>query len=302
MIDPIPSEYLVPFDGRFAVAASPTVAETVLHKDDAKHSLHKVVRDIDKLQSSLYAEGRRSLLLVFQAMDAAGKDGTIRALLTGVNPAGVQISAFKAPTASELDHDFLWRTHQRLPPRGFIGVFNRSYYEEVLVVRVHPEYLKGQRLPPVESLEQRWEQRFEAIRHHEQHLARSGTTILKFWLNVSREAQRERLLSRLEEPEARWKFNAGDLTERAAWPDYQHAYREALRNTSRPWAPWYAIPADHKPTARLIVARIVRKALRAMDPQPPAMSADDLGKLDLWREQLAPPPLDVKALTPKDEG
>jgi len=301
VIDPVPSEYLVPFDGRFAVAATPTSPETVVPKNKAKHKLHKVVSEISERQRSLYAEGRRSLLLVFQAMDAAGKDGTIRALLTGVNPAGVQVSAFKAPSANELDHDFLWRTTQRLPARGIIGAFNRSYYEEVLVVRVHPEYLKGQRLPPVDSLEQRWDQRFEAIREHERHLARSGTTILKFWLNVGREAQRERLLARLDEPDARWKFNGGDLAERAAWPEYQHAYREVLRNTSRSWAPWYAIPADDKPTARLLVARIVRKALRAMDPQPPAMSADNLSKLERWRQELAPPQVDVKSLSPKDE-
>ena len=222
------------------------------------------MEELAELQRVLYAADRRALLLVFQAMDAAGKDGTIRAVFSGVNPAGFQVSAFKQPSAEELDHDFLWRCVRRLPERGRIGVFNRSYYEEVLVVRVHPEYLAAQRLPDPKPSRKLWERRYRSIREHEAHLARNGTVVLKFWLNVSREEQKRRFLDRIDEPEKQWKFSTGDVRERAHWDRYMAAYEDALNATSRPHAPWYAIPADDKPFLRVQVAEIVVKALRAM--------------------------------------
>jgi len=234
----------------------------------------------------LYARDEDAVLLVFQAMDAAGKDGTIRAVLDGVNPAGCQVSSFKQPSAEELDHDFLWRTTKRLPERGRIGVFNRSYYEEVLVVRVHPGYLDAQRLPGGIDLSTIWEERFESIREHEKHLARNGMRILKFWLNVSREEQRRRFLSRLDEPEKNWKFSAGDVKERGHWDAYMQAYEAALAATSRPWAPWYAIPADDKPFMRLAVAEIIVKTLRSLDLAWPEVDDDAQAGFAAMRAQL----------------
>ena len=203
-------------------------------------------------------------------MDAAGKDGTIRAVMRGINPAGCQVYSFKQPSHRELDHDFLWRTAYRLPERGRIGIFNRSYYEEVLVVRVHPGYLKPQRLPRTSSTI--WEDRFESIRDHERHLARNGTIILKFWLNISKTEQRRRFYSRLKEPEKHWKFSEDDLKERKLWPKYMEAYQAALNATSRPWAPWYAIPADHKPFMRFCVADILVKTLSALHLSYPVVT------------------------------
>jgi PPK2 family polyphosphate:nucleotide phosphotransferase len=220
-------------------------------------------RAIGELQKKLYADDRYSVLFVFQAMDAGGNDSTIRSVFTGVNPAGFQVSSFKAPSDEELDHDFLWRIAQQLPERGRIGVFNRSHYEEVLVVRVHPEFLEGQRLPRVD-LESIWQERFESIRSFEKHLADNGTIIVKFFLNVSLAQQKHRFLRRIDKPSKNWKFNAGDIEERKLWPKYMHAFEEALNATSRPWAPWYAIPADSKPYMRLQVARIVQETLESL--------------------------------------
>ena len=271
MFQAIDSLYLVPFDGSFEVDAA-----TTGKPDDAPSKKHcrkrqeRLTRRLYNLQRRLYAQDKYAVLLVFQAMDAAGKDGTIRAVMSGVDPAGCQVASFKKPSAEELDHDFLWRTTKRLPERGRIGIFNRSYYEEVLVVRVHPGILEGQKLPGPINLETVWDERFESIRDHELHLARSGIVILKFWLNVSLEEQAERLLSRLDEPEKRWKFAAGDLDERDNWHDYMHAFEEALKATSRPWAPWYAIPADSKPYMRMTVADIVVKTLEALPLEYPA--------------------------------
>jgi PPK2 family polyphosphate:nucleotide phosphotransferase len=214
-------------------------------------------------------------LLIFQAMDAAGKDGTIRAVLTGVNPAGCEVHSFKQPSSLELDHDFLWRTALRVPERGRIGVFNRSYYEEVLIVRVHPEILEKQKLPYPIDFDTVWEERFASIRAWEEHLARSGTVILKFWLNVSKDEQRRRFLSRLDEPEKNWKFSSADVKERGYWDDYTKAYEEALNATSRPWAPWYAIPADDKPNMRVAVAKILRDALESFDLRYPKVDEQE---------------------------
>jgi PPK2 family polyphosphate:nucleotide phosphotransferase len=219
-------------------------------------------------------------------MDAAGKDSTIRAVMSGINPAGCQVFAFKQPSKEELDHDFLWRSARRLPERGRIGIFNRSYYEETLVVRVHPEYLSGQRIDLPRDLDQLWRQRFQAINDHEHHLAQNGTKIIKFWLNVSKEEQRNRFLSRLDEPEKNWQFSTGDVTERQHWQDYMKAYQETLANTSKPWAPWYAIPADNKPYMRWQVARIIRKTLEAMNPLFPSVDQKEAARFGEMRSLL----------------
>ena len=212
----------------------------------------------------LYADERYALLLIFQAMDAAGKDSTIRAVMSGVDPSGCQVFSFKTPTTLERAHDFLWRTTLRLPEMGKIGVFNRSYYEDVLIVRVHPEWLgkDGPRNPA--DLNRLWAERYESIRDHEKHLARNGTIILKFWLNVSKAEQKKRLLSRLEQPEKYWKFSEEDLKERKLWNRYMKAYEECLNATSRPWAPWYAVPADNKPYMRTCIAEIIVKTLKGL--------------------------------------
>lgn len=277
---------LVPFDGSFRVAETPTrVPEGRL--PDAKKLLKERIEGLRERQELLYAQDRWSVLLVFQAMDAAGKDGTIRAVMSGVNPAGCQVYSFKQPSHEELDHDFLWRTAVRLPERGRIGIFNRSYYEEVLVVRVHPHFLDAQRLPRrPERLEELWEERYASIRDHELHLARNGTVILKFWLNVSREEQRERFLARLDDPEKHWKFSLGDVKERGHWDRYMEAYQAALNATSRPWAPWYAIPADHKPTMRAEVARIVSGALERLDLHYPRVTDGDRERFREARKAL----------------
>lgn len=257
------SEFLVPFDGSFRVAEAPTGPPAPVDKTGLRAQRRERTGAIGELQKKLYADDRYSALFVFQAMDAGGKDSTIRSVFTGVNPAGFQVSSFKAPSDEELDHDFLWRIAQQLPERGRIGVFNRSHYEEVLVVRVHPEFLEGQRLPRVD-LESIWQERFESIRSFEKHLADNGTIIVKFFLNVSLAQQKHRFLRRIDKPSKNWKFNSGDIEERKLWPKYMHAFEEALNATSRPWAPWYAIPADSKPYMRLQVARIVQETLESL--------------------------------------
>ncbi len=270
MFEAHPSPLLVPYDGAFRYAQAPTQPPAEAPgKKECKRLLEKQVETLDELQKMLYARDRYAVLIIFQAMDAAGKDSTLRAVLRGVNPAGCQVFSFKQPSAEELDHDFLWRTARRLPERGRIGIFNRSYYEEVLVVRVHPEYLQSQKLPYKLDLKQLWRERYESIVDHEEHLARNGTIIMKFWLNVSKEEQRLRFLSRIQEPHKNWKFSEGDVKERAFWQDYMQAYEEALAATSRPWAPWYAIPADDKPFMRLSVAEIIVGNLTRLNLQYP---------------------------------
>ncbi|MDP3856803.1 MAG: polyphosphate kinase 2 family protein [Stagnimonas sp.] len=282
------SRWRVPYDEGFKIAKAATTPPRDSHdKQWNKARLAKMVARIDQLQQILYAHDHRSLLLIFQAMDAAGKDSTIRAVLSGVNPAGCQVSSFKQPSMNELDHDFLWRTGLALPERGRIGVFNRSYYEEVLTVRVHPEYLRGQRLPKQpDDIEKLWQQRYESIRDHEKHLARNGTVILKFWLNVSKDEQRDRFLARLDEPEKNWKFNGGDVGEREHWRAYMAAYEDALKATSRPYAPWYAIPADSKSYMRLTVAEIVVQALEAMNLRYPVLDAAEQQRFAEMRRSL----------------
>ncbi len=265
MFEAIGNEYLVPFNGAFSVIEAATKPpDDAPDKKKSKVQLEDLIDEMRDLQRMLYAQDKYALLLVFQAMDAAGKDGTIRAVMSGVNPAGVQVFSFKVPTPEELDHDFLWRTTVRLPERGRIGIFNRSYYEEVLVVRVNPGFLGYQKLPYDIDLENIWEERFKSIRDHEEHLARNGMVILKFWLNVSKEEQRQRFLDRIEEPEKNWKFSSSDVEVRSHWDDYMHAYEEVLQATSRPWAPWYAIPADSKPYMRTQVAEIIVKTMKSL--------------------------------------
>lgn len=285
----VDSPYLVQAGGKFSVKDSPTSPpKKALDKEQRKLLLAKSVEQLAELQNILYAHDNHSVLMIFQAMDAAGKDSTIRAVLSGVDPAGCEVYSFKRPSENELDHDFLWRTSQCLPQRGRIGVFNRSYYEEVLAVRVHPEFLGAQKLPwRPKNLEDLWQQRMESIRDHEKHLARNGTVILKFWLNVSPEEQRNRLLARLEEPEKNWKFESGDLAERALWKEYMAAYESALNETSRPWAPWYAIPADSKSFMRMTVADILVRTLQSLGLKYPALEPDELAKLGAMKKQLA---------------
>ncbi|MEJ2399834.1 MAG: hypothetical protein P8Y52_00445 [Xanthomonadales bacterium] len=290
MIIPPHNRWTVPTDGTFdpghARCEPPDDAPV---GKAARKALKAQVKRLDDLQRRLYAEDRHAVLLVFQAMDAAGKDSTIRAVFTGVNPSAFQVTSFKQPSRNELDQDFLWRTTRALPQRGRIGVFNRSYYEEVLVVRVHPEYLGAQRLPPdatPASPDDLWPQRFESIVEHERHLARNGTVILKFWLNVSRAEQKRRFLRRLDVPEKNWKFSAGDVEERRHWPAYMAAYADALRHTSKPWAPWFAIPADDKPYMRLTVARIVVDTLASMGLRYPDVDAAERARFDEMRRRL----------------
>ena len=283
---PVESPHLVPFDGSFRIGAAPTKPEGS-DQERWKKKVEKRIKQFTKLQRLLYADDRHALLLVFQAMDAAGKDGTIRRVLSGVDPAGFQVFSFKQPSAEELDHDFLWRTAKRLPERGRIGVFNRSYYEEVLVVRVHPEYLAGQKLPRELSLDELWEERYASIRDHEQHLWRNGTQVVKFFLHVSREEQRRRFVLRIDEPEKHWKFSPGDVDEAKHWDSYMNAYEHALNATSRPWAPWYAIPADDKNYLRAAVADIVVKTIESMPLRFPQPSKATRDKMLALRDELA---------------
>jgi len=280
----VKSPYRVPFDGSFRIANASTVPPEGTEREwDKKRS--KRVKELAKLQRLLYADDRYSLLLVFQAMDAAGKDSTIRAVMSGVNPAGFQVFSFKQPSHAELDHDFLWRSSRALPERGRIGVFNRSYYEEVLVVRVHPEYLGGQKLPDYD-LDDLWPARYESIRSHEQHLANNGTVVVKFWLNVSQPEQHRRFVARIDAPEKNWKFAEGDVRESRLWDKYMTAYEDALNATSRPMAPWYAIPADNKSYMRMCVADIVVSTLRALPLCWPKPDDEAIARMHALRSEL----------------
>ncbi len=286
MFTAVKNPCLVPFNGKFRLSEAKTLVKTTTDDKKYQKKLEKLVNDIDELQRRLYASDSYSILLVFQAMDAAGKDSTIRAVMSGVDPAGCEVFSFKQPNSEELDHDFLWRTAKSLPERGRIGIFNRSYYEEVLAVRVHPEYLDRQKLPFHVELEELWQQRYESIRDHEKHLARNGTVVLKFWLNVSHEEQRNRFLSRLDEHEKNWMFSPGDVEESRRWEDYMSAYEDLLNATSRPWAPWFAIPADDKPYARLQVAKIIVESMETLNLRYPEVSLKHLEEIKEMRKLL----------------
>ena len=245
--------------------------------EQAKEILEKTRVELDAAQELLYANNTRSVLLIFQAMDAAGKDGTIRHVMSGVNPQGCQVFSFKQPSAEELDHNFLWRCMKALPERGRIGIFNRSYYEDVLVVKVHPEWIdEAQFGKPDRKF---WEKRYEDINNFEKHLARNGTVVLKFFLHLSKNEQKKRFLARLNDPKKQWKFSETDIPDRKLWKDYQKAYEEALSATSTKKAPWYIIPADRKPFARAVVAEIIVKAINGLDMEYPKISAEMMEKV-----------------------
>lgn len=253
-------------------------------KAAGREALWQVVERLTELQGRLYAENREALLIIFQAMDAGGKDSAIKHVMSGVNPQGVRVISFKSPSEEELDHDYLWRCVRALPRRGEIGIFNRSHYEEVLIARVHPEILEAQRLPPVNG--SIWKQRYRAINDFERHLVENGTHVLKFFLNVSREEQRKRFLSRIDRSAKNWKFAAADVAERRKWADYQRAYEKMLKNTSTDHAPWYVIPADHKWFTRLAVGTIIDAKLDAMNPRFPAVDKETKKELAAARIRL----------------
>ena len=288
LFEPVESPYLVGFDGEFKIAKAPTdPTDAAADKHANQEGLAHAVARLAELQGRLYADDRFSMLLVFQAMDAAGKDGTIKAVLSGVNPQGCQVSSFKSPSATELDHDFLWRIQRELPERGRIGIFNRSHYEEVLVVRVNPDFLAAQRLPRVpKHLDALWEERMESIVEAERHWARNGCAILKFFLHVSRKEQHKRFLARITDPDDNWKFSAGDWAESAKWDAYMAAYQAALRATSKAWAPWYAIPADDKPFMRRTVAEIVVNTLARLPLEYPKPTDNERVAMDAIRRKL----------------
>ncbi len=255
-------------------------------KPEAKRMLASGVERMAELQERLYASDEWGLLLVFQAMDAAGKDGTIKHVLSGVNPQGCQVHSFKQPSPEELDHDFLWRTQRAAPERGRIGIFNRSYYEEVLVVRVHPQILAGQHLPPRLVGKKVWDQRLEDIAGYERYLARNGFAILKFFLNVSKKEQKRRFLERLDAPEKHWKFSTSDVRERAHWKGYMQAYEEAIRGTASEHAPWFVVPADQKWFTRLVVAAAIVETLEGLDLAFPKVPDSKREELALARAAL----------------
>jgi PPK2 family polyphosphate:nucleotide phosphotransferase len=255
-------------------------------KDDYHALLAQQVEALSEQQTRLYADDRHSLLVIFQSMDAAGKDGAIKHVMSGVNPQGCQVFSFKHPSPEELDHDFLWRTTRCLPERGRIGIFNRSYYEEVLIVRVHPQVLDAQRLPPQVLTRHVWQERFEAINAHELHLQRSGVVVRKFFLHVSKKKQKQRFLERLDTPDKNWKFSANDVLERKHWDDYMAAYEEMIQHTATAVAPWYVVPADHKWFTRLVVAEAVVEALAALDLQWPTVDRTKRKELEVARAEL----------------
>jgi PPK2 family polyphosphate:nucleotide phosphotransferase len=281
-----PEDFRVPQGKKLHLGKWPTEVKRVYKsKDDYQKMLRAHVGRLDELQQLLYASNRFAVLLIFQAMDAAGKDGVIRHVMSGVNPQGCQVFSFKHPSPSELAHDFLWRTTRDLPERGKIGIFNRSYYEEVLIARVHPEILRAENLP--DGGKDIWERRFRSIADLEHHLHDNGTRIVKFFLHLSKEEQRKRFLARIDEPDKNWKFSAGDVEERKFWKDYMGAYQEALAATSTSRAPWYVVPADDKQNARLIVSQIILDMLEGLDMHYPPTSPERKRELQAIRRRLA---------------
>ena len=259
-------------------------------KKQAKQELKENIKLMTSLQDKLYAHNRFSILIIFQAMDAAGKDGTIKNVMSGLNPQGTQVFSFKTPSAEELDHDYLWRIYQRLPERGRIGIFNRSYYEEVLVVKVHPEFLLKQQLPGLIDTqhfdEAFWQNRYRQINDMEKHLYENGTIVLKFFLNVSKEEQKRRFLKRIDDPARNWKFSMADVAERQHWDKYMAAYSDLLTNTSTKIAPWYVIPADHKWFMRLVVSNIIVNRLKALPIDYPVLQPGEMEKLEDAKKRL----------------
>jgi PPK2 family polyphosphate:nucleotide phosphotransferase len=255
-------------------------------KEDADAVMQEGIAELVELQNKLYAQDTYALLIIFQAMDAAGKDGTIKHVMSGVNPQGCQVYSFKAPSDEELDHDYLWRSFKALPERGRIGIFNRSYFEEVLVVRVHPEILARQRIPAESKTKRIWKRRFEEINNFEKYLVANGIIVLKFFLHVSKEEQKKRFLERIERPEKNWKFSVNDVKERAFWDDYMGAYEDAFNHTSTEWAPWHIIPADRKWFTRLAVGWVILDKLRKLNLQYPTVSEEHKRELLKAKEIL----------------
>ena len=263
-----------------------TLKFTSEDKPRAKEALAMGVSVLAALQDMLYAQDRWAVLLIFQAMDAAGKDGAVKHVMSGVNPQGCQVFSFKAPSPEELDHDYLWRCFRHLPERGRIGIFNRSYYEETLIVRVHREFLEKQKLPPELVTKDIWQERFQDIRQFERYLTRNGVVIRKFFLHVSKKEQKKRFLERIEEPEKHWKFSASDIEERQYWNDYMGAYEDTIRNTATKQAPWYVVPADNKWFTRVVVAAAVIEALSSLDLHYPEVSKEKLKQLSAAKKAL----------------
>ncbi|MDD1746658.1 MAG: polyphosphate kinase 2 family protein [Methanomassiliicoccales archaeon] len=259
---------------------------TKLSKDNADELLAKSQKELTKMQDVLWASNSYSLLIILQGMDAAGKDGIIKHVMSGVNPQGCEVTSFKAPTAEEVDHDFLWRCIKVMPGKGMIGIFNRSYYEEVLVVKVHPDFLANQRLPYKEYGQSFWNERYQGINEMERHLVRNGTIVIKFFLNVSQEEQRTRLLERIETPEKRWKFNPNDVKERDLWPRYMDAYREVLESTSTEDAPWFVLPADQKWLTRVLAAQIIISEIKRLGLAYPELPKEYLKAVDEAKSRL----------------
>lgn len=282
-----PDEYRIDPDKPFHLAEAATLVPPYYDsKDSYRDMLNGCIEELDELQEKLYSSASHAVLFIFQAMDAAGKDSTIRAVFSGVNPQGCNVSSFKRPTELELAHDFLWRSNLHLPRRGMIGVFNRSYYEEVLVARVHPEILAAQNIPDAPNGGKIWQQRYHSITELEAHLARNGTRIVKFFLNVSKKEQGQRLLDRIDTPRKNWKFDPNDLYERQFWPQYMKAYEDCLNATGTKEAPWYVIPADDKQNMRLIVSRIVLQTLKKLDLAFPEVSDDQRAAMRQARDNL----------------
>jgi len=255
-------------------------------KEYAQRALQEGIVRMAEMQDKLYAQNRWAVLLIFQAMDAAGKDGVIKHVMSGVNPQACQVYSFKQPSAMELQHDFLWRTTRHLPERGRIGIFNRSYYEEVLIVRVHPEILFGENIPQSLLGKNRWDERYEDIRSFERHMERNGTVIRKFFLHLSKKEQKKRFLARLEEPEKNWKFSASDIQERKYWDSYQSAYEDMIRNTATDYAPWYVVPADNKWFTRLVVSAVVVETLESLHLAYPTVPAEKRKELEAAKKIL----------------
>jgi PPK2 family polyphosphate:nucleotide phosphotransferase len=284
-----PDNFRVPEGKKVHLRKWPTrIGRAYKSKDRYEDMLHSQVERLDALQQLLYASNQYAVLLIFQAMDAAGKDGVIRHVMSGVNPQGCQVFSFKHPSPAELAHDFLWRTTRDLPERGKIGIFNRSYYEEVLIARVHPEILRGENVSDGDG-KGIWEERFRSITGLERHLHANGTRVVKFFLHLSKEEQRKRFLARIDEPDKNWKFNVGDVEERGFWKDYMHAYEQCLAATSTRQAPWYVVPADDKENARLIVSQIILETLEKLDMHYPLTSPERRRELQAIRKRLAKP-------------
>jgi PPK2 family polyphosphate:nucleotide phosphotransferase len=285
-LKPFVAPFRVDGSGEFHLKSHKTNEKGGLDKEKAEKILEANRKRLSDFQEKLYAQDRWSLLLIFQGMDAAGKDSAIKAIFDGVNPQGCEVTSFKQPSTRELNHDFLWRSAIALPQRGHIGIFNRSYYEECLVVRVHPEFLAKERIPPILAGKNIWRERFEDISAFERYLTRQGTVILKFFLNVSKEEQRERFLSRLDEPSKNWKFSLADISERALWGKYQAAYQEIVRHTSSAVAPWYVVPADHKWFTRVVIGSTIVRALDQLNLQFPRLDKASLEEFKQVRKAL----------------